>query len=111
MGKPSRKRRNPLRQTSLLLGQEDNRSIPHSPAWFAEFSRVNARQAGMTRTLVRSAGRHDVCTICGGTPAPIYDSSEAPYLPLRLCDTCLVVQREVFGSVVELRTVSPSLGQ
>lgn len=108
MGKPSRKRRNPLYQSSVASQPENRRTIPQSPAWFAELSRVNARQAGMTKSLVRSAGRLDVCTVCGDTPALIYDSVEDPHLPLRLCDTCLVVQRDVFGTVLQLRAVSPS---
>ena len=104
MSKPSRKRRNPLRQTG---GQRHSRLVPHSDAWYAALVQIDPAQAFMTQAVVDHAGRPDVCSVCGDKPARIYDLTADPSLPIRLCDRCLVFQREL-GARLQKR---PAVGR
>ncbi len=71
---------------------------PHTPEWFAALDIWNPPQAAMTRHIVETAGRFDVCSVCGDDPARDYRLEEA-YRPaagvdaVRLCDDCLAIRR------------------
>ena len=95
MGKPSRKRKNPLRPH----GSTDRRSphMPHSSAWFETMLATDTHRAISTGIVLNRVGRLDACSVCGDAPAPIYDDLDAPFLPLRLCDGCLEIRTVGFG--------------
>lgn len=72
--------------------------VPHTDEWFAALSQWNPVQAMMTRTILQTAGRQDVCSICGDDPAKEYRLDEGYRPPsgvntLRLCDDCLQIRR------------------
>jgi hypothetical protein len=67
--------------------------------------KTEPHRALITGTLVDMAGRSDICSICGDTPALVYDDLETPYLPLRLCDDCIRIQ-QVQGARLRLRSDS-----
>lgn len=79
---------------------------PHTPEWFAALCETHPHRAAMTCQVVTLAGRLDVCSICGDLPAPVYDDLDPPYLPLRLCDDCLTMQRDGFGERLRRRSGS-----
>jgi hypothetical protein len=90
MGKPSRKRRNPLRQTTH---HSTRTLIPHTGAWFEAMLWTDTMRALYAGAIVNQAGHLEVCTACGDTPAPVYDDLEAPFLPVRLCADCVELLR------------------
>jgi hypothetical protein len=106
MSKPSRKRRNPRRQGTNSSIPGNDHQMPHAPAWFAALARVTPHQAEMTRTVLGLANRRDVCSICGDTPALIYDTLEAPHLPVRLCADCAEIQAAMWGTQLRLRSTA-----
>ena len=72
--------------------------VPHTDEWFAALSQWNPAQAMMTRMVLRTAGRPDVCSVCGDDPARDYRLDEEYRPPsgvdtLRLCDDCLRIRR------------------
>lgn len=102
MGKPSRKRRNPMHQ-SEGNGRSNPRALtPHSSAWFEAQLQTETLRALWTGEILGQAGRMDACSVCGDTPAPIYDDLEEPYLPLRLCADCIGWQ-QALGARLRLR--------
>ncbi len=101
MSKPSRKQKNPLRQTAGPISFRT--MIPHSGAWFETLLELDPVKALMTGTLVHQTARIDVCSICGDMPAPIYDALDEPYLPLRLCDDCVRIRTTGFGERLQRR--------
>jgi hypothetical protein len=100
MGTPSRKHRNPVVAQRRLL-------VPHSPAWFAHLERCVPHQAAMTRVVLDRAGRVDTCSVCGDTPAPIFEDLDAPSLPIRLCAECLTIRMSLFGERSRHRDPAP----
>jgi hypothetical protein len=70
----------------------------HSAAWFAALEPWNPVQAMMTRAIIETVGRTDICSVCGDDPAADYRLAEA-FRPaggvdtLRLCDDCLEIRR------------------
>jgi hypothetical protein len=77
---------------------------PHSEEWFEALRKSNPRQAVMTRAVINSAGRIDICSICGGRPAADYRLLD-PILgddavdTIRLCDDCKIMQGGNFQPV------------
>lgn len=72
--------------------------VPHTDEWFAALSHWNPTQAMMTRMVLQTAGRSDVCSVCGDDPARDYRLDEEHRPPsgvdtLRLCDACLLIRR------------------
>lgn len=98
MSKPSRKRRNPLRQ----MVQPDESLTPHSEAWFSALRQMNRKQALVTEALLDCTRDLDPCSICGDTPASIYTLVEESHLPVRLCSDCADIQRHM-GTRIQLR--------
>ncbi len=70
---------------------------PHTEAWFAALELRNPRQAAMTRQAIATAGRPDVCSICGDDPAADarlveVGVPEQASLTLRLCEDCRAIR-------------------
>ena len=59
---------------------------PHTAEWFEALRRINPQQAAQTQQIVRTAGRTDVCSICGDARSKTYRAVDNPGLTLRLCD-------------------------
>jgi hypothetical protein len=74
---------------------------PHTPDWFRALSAFDEVQAAATQRIIESAGRDDVCSICGDHPAADYKligeklSSKA-VATIRLCDDCRVIRAEMY---------------
>ena len=100
MGKPSRKRRNPLIMARRQL-------VPHTAEWFVELERIDPRKAALTRAVLHRARRLDSCSICGDTPAPIHDACDAPWLPLRLCADCVEIRAKYLAEQYVSRLTTP----
>ncbi len=64
---------------------------PNSKEWIEALEKINPKQAAMTRGIVQAAGREDVCSVCGDTPAKDYREAESPLL-IRLCADCRPMQ-------------------
>jgi hypothetical protein len=103
MTRASRTRQNPGRQDGSVSPLRSSRETPHSFAWLAALERANPRQATMTRTVLQRTGLRDVCSICGDSPAPIYDVLEEPFLPVRLCADCVQILTTIFGTQLRRR--------
>jgi len=101
MSKPSRKRKNPLRQPTSPAPFRT--MIPHSSAWFEALFDINVIQAFATGALIDRTKREDGCTFCGSAPALIYDALDAPYLPLRLCNECFDLRTTALGERLQRR--------
>ena len=76
---------------------------PHTAEWFSALESSNPNQAAMTRQIISSAGRSDVCSVCGDTPATDYKVVGAQFstaigASIRLCDDCREIRR---SSMVE----------
>lgn len=74
---------------------------PHSPGWFEKLKRINPQQAAHTARIIELAGRLDVCTICGDEDSRVYQPVDAEALPLRLCQDCLHMQKQMYGLSVD----------
>lgn len=73
--------------------------MPHSPEWFAALKEWNPYQAEITSTVIKLAGKVDVCSICGDEPASVYKLNDGPpplgsVATLRLCEDCLQIRAE-----------------
>lgn len=68
---------------------------PHTAEWFAALEALNPRQAAHTRQIIESAGRKDVCGVCGDAPASDFKVGGVT-LAIRLCDDC----RNIRGSMM-----------
>jgi hypothetical protein len=80
------------------MGGMDIYLEPHSGEWFKALEAINPQQASHTRQILDSAGRQDVCSICGEDPASIYRSvtEEQPInavVTIRLCQDCRVIRK------------------
>jgi hypothetical protein len=64
--------------------------IPNSKEWLETLAKIDPVQAAMSRAAIASAGREDVCSVCGDTPAHDYQTHTS--LLLRLCDDCLAMR-------------------
>jgi hypothetical protein len=66
---------------------------PHSKEWFAALAKVNPQEAAHTKQIIKSAGRSDVCSLCGGEPARDYQVTNKWFgnspATFRLCCDCL----------------------
>jgi hypothetical protein len=83
-----------------LLRAERRLLAPHTPAWFRHLEAVDPPRAVLVRAIVAAAGRVDVCSRCAAVTAPIYDQVQAPWLPWRLCPTCLAFDTLLYGRFV-----------
>jgi len=82
-------------------------AIPHTPEWFTALEAVNPFQAGLTRGVLASVGRDDVCSICGDYPAQDYHLTGQKLAPnavatLRLCDDCREFRKGMHNEVYVL---------
>ena len=77
----------------------DNPSVDaHTPEWFDALRRLDPEQAAMTAQIIKLAGHSDVCSICGEPRSKPYIMVAEPALPIRLCDDCLRIQKEMHGA-------------
>lgn len=70
---------------------------PHSTEWFEALMQFNPEQAAHTASIIRLAGREDVCGVCGDEPAQDYELRAADLPPnavvtMRLCEDCLNIR-------------------
>ena len=75
---------------------------PHSPEWFRALDASNPTQAAHTRQIIASAGRDDVCSVCGDDPAEDYkvigsSFSAKAVASIRLCGDCREIRIEMHG--------------
>ena len=80
--------------------------IPHSSQWFEALQEFNPHQAFMTGRIIQLAGREDVCSICGDSPAKDYKLVGERLAPkavatLRLCDDCLKGRGTMYGETFQ----------
>lgn len=75
---------------------------PHTPEWFEALQKINPGQASMTESIISAAGRSDVCSICGDLDSHAYRMIGEPGLTLRLCDNCMQLQKNMYGSSFDL---------
>lgn len=52
----------------------------------------------MTEQLVKTAGRIDICSMCGDMDFKPYRTVDEPSLTLRLCADCMRIQKQLYGS-------------
>jgi hypothetical protein len=74
-----------------LSRYEPLREAP-SPEWFKALEAFNPAQAAYMRSILKTAGREDVCRICGDSPAQdlkIVGASAPPLASIRLCKDLL----------------------
>lgn len=77
---------------------------PHSKEWFAALQAFNPVQAAHTRTILEAAGREDVCSVCGDSPAEelkIVGSDAPPLASIRLCKDCRTMRASLQGESYE----------
>ncbi|MBS0155117.1 MAG: hypothetical protein JSS38_11015 [Nitrospira sp.] len=78
--------------------------VPHTPEWFIEYEIEEPDRAALTRIVLSSVGREDVCSICGDDPAADYRMAGF-ILPgiltctLRLCEDCLKIRTMQFDEM------------
>ncbi|MBP7065164.1 YiiX/YebB-like N1pC/P60 family cysteine hydrolase [Ferrovibrio sp.] len=70
---------------------------PHTPFWWYIVERVEPNLAALSRHVVTSEGKADVCTSCGDQPASPYrlvnGAETMPGVPsLRLCGDCVEIR-------------------
>lgn len=87
-----------LQANDLIAPQIDKVLVPHSPTWFAAQELWDPPKAAQTKSVIKAAGRDDVCSVCGDDPAQDYRLTEAFRPPggvdtLRLCEDCLIIRR------------------
>ena len=75
--------------------------MPHTKEWFAALRKINPQQAAMTEQIIKLAGRNDVCSICGDEESSLYRMVAEPTLPVRLCDDCKRIQKQMYGTSVD----------
>lgn len=79
-------------------------SKPHSPEWFAALKVMNPSQAAHTRSLVETAGRNDICSVCGDSPAEelrIVGGDTPALSSIRLCQDCRTIRAATLGESYE----------
>lgn len=67
---------------------------PHTPEWFQALEAFDPVRAEMTKDVLATTGRMDVCSNCGEQPADDYQIIDRymqsnAVATLRLCDDCL----------------------
>jgi len=77
--------------------------VPHTPAWFAQMLPFHPPAVFFAQTHIARTGRLDICSVCGDTPAPIYDAVNAPHQSLRLCADCLGIRAALYDERYRLR--------
>jgi hypothetical protein len=79
---------------------------PHSGEWLAALEAFDPAQAAHTRQIIKSAGRKDVCSICGDDPAADFKIVQEN-LPgnavasIRLCGDCRAIRSAMHGERYE----------
>jgi hypothetical protein len=76
---------------------------PHSSQWFEALMQFNLDQALHTMQIIRTAGREDICSVCGDEPAKDYEIvgeefDPAAVITIRLCDDCLEISKSMHGT-------------
>ena len=67
---------------------------PHTPEWFRAMQAFDPVKAEIAKDVIATAGRMDICSICGDSPADDYQIIDR-YMPsnavatIRMCDDCL----------------------
>ena len=91
----------PVKITHMALYPE-----PHSPEWFSALDAFDPAQAAHTRQILKSAGRKDVCSVCGDDPAEDLKIVREK-LPvnavasIRLCGHCRKIRGAMHGESYE----------
>lgn len=84
---------------------EDQPQSPHSAAWFAELTSINAELADLVADSLRRAGRRDACAVCGEWPAlavrRLGRTQAAEPATLRLCADCRLLRRVMYAEAYE----------
>lgn len=75
---------------------------PHSEEWFSALEAIDPIQAAQTRQILKSAGRNDVCGVCGDAPATdlrlvTKGLPENALASIRLCDDCRKMRGSMYG--------------
>ncbi len=73
---------------------------PHTPEWFEALEAVDPIKATVTKIVVQSLGRLNVCSVCGEDPAQDYEMIDKhmqknAVATIRLCDDCLKIKLKV----------------
>lgn len=73
---------------------------PHTPEWFKALAAFDPVKAAVTKIVVETLGRDDVCSICGEAPARDYHlerlaSQKNAVATIRLCGDCYKVKKRV----------------
>ena len=78
---------------------------PHTPEWFRAMEAFDPVKAEITKDVIATFGRMDVCSVCGEDPADDYQIIDSfmqsnAVATIRLCDDCLrfrvVIHQETF---------------
>lgn len=80
--------------------------VPHSDGWFDALTRLDPRQAAMTKRIVSEAGSAEVCGVCGDAPANDYQLVGVDFAPdtpatIRLCRDCKSIREGSLGERLE----------
>jgi hypothetical protein len=70
---------------------------PHTSAWFEQLMLRDTQQAIHTGQIIAAAGREDVCSICGDTPARDYQLASDASVTIRLCTDCREIRSTNYG--------------
>jgi hypothetical protein len=82
-----------------------NYLTPHSEKWFEVLRRASPEQAGHTEQIILLAGKTEVCSVCGDTPASDYEvagvffQKDTP-ATIRLCADCRDMRARLQGEKV-----------
>jgi hypothetical protein len=79
---------------------------PHTRDWFVALEGINPQQATHTRQIIESAGRDDVCSVCGDDPAKDFrlvhpEPALNAVITLRLCNDCRSMRSMFQGETFE----------
>jgi len=80
---------------------------PHSKDCFNALDAFDPQQAAHTRQILKSAGRPDVCSICGDHPATDFKIAGKSSVPanavasIRLCADCRQLRADMLDEVYE----------
>lgn len=83
----------------------DDPSLPHSAAWLADLSSVNADLSLLIADSLARAGRSDACAVCGEWPASALrrmgPRRETEPATLRLCGDCRLLRRVFYAETYQ----------
>jgi hypothetical protein len=73
---------------------------PHTPEWFNALDAFDPVKAAVTKMVIATLGRDDVCSICGADPARDYQlegrsMQRNAVATIRLCNDCYKVKSRV----------------